>query len=66
MRGKLKVKKQSLIDWSIEDDLYKTFAWIHKVKLGYEVDFVSDPDRFKFFKPSFAEAKAFALEHAGD
>lgn len=64
---KLTVKKQSLIDWTVENESGVVYAWIQKEKLGYNVRIsknvapigwdVSQID----FEPSFIAAKARAF-----
>jgi hypothetical protein len=46
----MKVTKQSLKDWCVENDSHKTVAWIRKVSLGYEVSLAL----FDFKEPYFS------------
>lgn len=64
----LAIKKESLIDWFVEDDsrpsATRVVAHITKVKLGYEVALRLFDFREPYFYPSFKEAKACAFDPA--
>jgi len=59
---KLTVKKQSLIDWFVEDETGKTVARIEKVKFGYEVYLRLFDFKGPYFFGAFKEAKACAID----
>jgi hypothetical protein len=61
---RIKVSKQSLIDWQVTDEAGKPVAWITKEKLGYlvklHVAHTSLDKRPTYFEVSFAAAKECA------
>lgn len=63
-RTGIKVTKQSVSDWCVEDDNRNVLAWIRKVRHGYEVSLKLFDFKEPYFYPSFKEAKACAVDPA--
>ncbi len=63
----LKVIKQSLVSYTVENDKSNVVAWIRKTTQGYNVSLKDSlMDRFSedTFMANLKEAKAFALQWA--
>jgi hypothetical protein len=58
----LKLTKQSLKDWCVEDENRQVLAWVRKVKLGYEVSLKLFDFQGPYFFGTFKEARACALD----
>ena len=58
----MKISKQSLIDWAVENDEGKTIAWIRKEKdgLGYKLEYKAGSQTVSEFYFNFKEAKEAA------
>jgi len=59
-----KAVKQSLTEWTIENEDNKTIGWIKKEKdgLGYMLEYKFCSEVIKDFYPTFKEAKTAAKE----
>lgn len=64
----MKIKKQSLMDWAIEDDNGKHLGWIQKINnkrhsIGPNYLVTKSSNCTPFFFSYFSEAKNFAKEY---